>query len=287
MMIPDCSISYLSSVRSCVATACSFQSSILLPLPLPLTGPPQSSQMSLRLRQRSAVHGPSAPRPIPPCFPTSWTSWSPLRDSQCWLRPLHRARVHHTAHRTAYHSLAQQLGKKKVALCMIWPLFTSPKKSVPRTWSAEQRVVCTANRVEIVLLHQLDVLICWVGKRKKKTPPFLFTALTLENHCKIEMLLIHLAAWYVKLSDVRKQTLTSAKSSAPKLRESSQATFIMDSLSTTWPFLGSCSCLLTPRIVSSPQFERKIAISAAATLAIYKLKLVEPRGSASKILRIL
>jgi hypothetical protein len=28
----------------------------------------------------------------------------------------------------------------------------------------------------------------------KKTPPFLFTALTLENHCKIEMLLIHLAA---------------------------------------------------------------------------------------------
>ena len=113
MMIPDCSISYLSSVRSCVATACSFQSSILLPLPLPLTGPPQSSQMSLRLRQRSAVHGPSAPRPIPPCFPTSWTSWSPLRDSQCWLRPLHRARVHHTAHRTVYHSLAQQLGKKK------------------------------------------------------------------------------------------------------------------------------------------------------------------------------
>ena len=220
--------------------------------------------MWLRLRPRSAVHGPSAPRPIPPCFPTSWTSGSPLRDSQCWLHPLHRARVHHTAHRIVYHSLAQQ-----------------PKKGAQEV-SAQDMICRAADSVHSEPRWNCSVssigcphLLIWKTENYHVFSPFL----ALEYHIQIEMFLIHFAAWYVigeKLSDVRKQTLTSAKSCAPKLCESSQATFIMDSLSTTWPFLGSCSCLLTPRIVSSPQFMENcnFSCSHACYIFIYKLKLM-------------
>jgi len=38
-----------------------------------------------------------------------------------------------------------------------------------------------------------------------------------------------------------------------KTKTQKQVSFTMNSLSTTWPFCGSCSWRLTPRIVSSPQ----------------------------------